>query len=143
MEDKITIIEGPPPTFEESSEFWTESLTDGLLVSQIVYTKLRTFNGKQLVERCKNAWQDGDAIYLEYKTFEGLEKRSPIVAARDVRTDEGDVLLLWLRIVNDDVVLEFGYEDELDIDSNSLDDNDDDVDDDFNMDDFDFPNLLN
>jgi len=113
MEDKITIIEGPPPTFEENSELWVEGITDTLLINKIVLTKLRTFNGEELVERCRQAWQEQHAIYLEYRTFEGLEKRAPIIAARKFETDDGDVLLLWVRIVDKDVELEFGYEDEL------------------------------
>jgi len=142
MEDKITIIEGPPPTFEETSEYWAESLTDSFYVSRIVYTKLRTFNGRELVERCKRAWQERDTIFLEYKTFEGLESRAPIIAARHIETGDGDVLLLWLRIVDRAVELEIGYEDELDLDDDDDEDSDRDEDD-IDFGDFGFMNPLN
>ena len=122
MEDKITIIEGPPPTFEENSEMWVEGVTDALLLNKIAFTKLRTFNGEELVERCRQAWREQHAIYLEYRTFEGLEKRAPIVAARSIETDDGDVLLLWVRITDESVELDFSYDDDFDLDDGEDDD---------------------
>jgi hypothetical protein len=34
------------------------------------------------------------------------------VAARHVETQEGDVLMLWVRIAEDEAELEIGYDDE-------------------------------
>lgn len=114
MDDKITIIEGPPPTFENIPELWVHGLSDGNMQSEMVLTRLRTFNGASLVERCHRAWRNQKDIQLEYRTPDGLEAEVPIVAARNMETDEGDVLLLWLRLPDDSVELEIGYDDDFD-----------------------------
>jgi hypothetical protein len=36
------------------------------------------------------------------------------VAARNMETDEGDMLLLWLRLSDDSIELEIGYDDDFD-----------------------------
>ena len=64
---KITIIEGPPPTFEVATEAWLLGLTEGLVLSQVAVCRVRTANGPQLVERCYRAWRDGQSISLEYR----------------------------------------------------------------------------
>ena len=97
-EDKITIIEGPPPTFELMNTEWTRSLGEGAARSEVALTRLRTFNGPALVERCHRAWRHNNAIHLEYRSPEGLYQVAPIIAARNVETEEGDMLLLWVRI---------------------------------------------
>ena len=112
MDDKITIIEGPPPTFEAINEMWVQGLTDSETLSEIVMTHLRTFNGPSLVERCQQAWNTKGTISLEYRTQEGFETETPIVAARNIKTDDGDMLILWLRMSTDSYELEFGYDDD-------------------------------
>jgi hypothetical protein len=114
MDDKITIIEGPPPTFESIPELWVHGLSEGSMQSEMVMTRLRTFNGASLVERCHRAWRNQKEIQLEYRTPDGLEDEVPIVAARNMETDEGDVLLLWLRLPDDSVELEIGYDNDFD-----------------------------
>lgn len=114
MEEKITIIEGPPPTFEEVNESWVLGLSESPTLGDIALTRLRTFNGAALVERCHRAWRNQQAIHLEFRTPEGLENKAPIVAARTVKTDEGDMLLLWVRLENEDAELELDYEDDSD-----------------------------
>jgi hypothetical protein len=113
MDDKITIIEGPPPTFETVAEGWVLSLYEGPKLGNISVTRLRTFNGPALVERCHRAWNNHQAIHLEYRSIEGLEHETPIVAARTVEVDDGHLLELWLRMVDDDVELQLGYDDDL------------------------------
>jgi hypothetical protein len=112
MEDKITIIEGPPPTFEMVQEGWVQGLNEGPNLADIAITRLRTFNGPALVERCHRAWRNNQTINLEFRTSEGLEHQAPIVAARYVELEEGQLLLLWVRIHDDEVELELGYGDE-------------------------------
>jgi hypothetical protein len=112
MEEKITIIEGPPPTFEAIPDLWVHGLTEGLTQTDIVVTQLRTFNGPSLVERCHRAWRNLKNINLEYRTSEGMQAEVPIVAARSVNTDEGDMLMLWLRLTDNGVELEIGYDDD-------------------------------
>ena len=122
MDEKITIIEGPPPAFEAIPDLWVHGLTDGMTQTDIVVTHLRTYNGPTLVERCHRAWRNQKNITLEYRTLEGLPAEVPIVAARNMKTEEGDMLMLWLRLTDDGVGLEIGYEDDFD------DDFDDDLD---------------
>jgi hypothetical protein len=114
MDEKITIIEGPPPTFEEVNESWVLGLNESPILGEIALTRLRTFNGPALVERCYRAWRNQEPIHLEFRTEEGLEHKAPIVAARTVKTDEGDMLLLWVRLENEDAELELDYEDDSD-----------------------------
>ena len=132
MEDKITIIEGPPPTFEAVQEGWAQGLSDSPLFSGVLATRLRTFDGVSLVERCQTAWRSRQPIHLEYKNMDGFKEEAPIIAARNVETDEGDMLILWVRIPEDDIELEIAYEDDDDIEFDDFDE-DDDEDDDFDL----------
>jgi hypothetical protein len=122
MEDKITIIEGPPPTFEAVQDGWAHGISDSPLFSGVLSTRLRTFNGLSLVERCQTAWRGRQSIHLEYKTMDGLREEAPIIAARNVVTDEGDMLILWVRMEEDELELEIAYEDDEDEDDFDEDD---------------------
>ena len=115
-EEKITIIEGPTPTFEQIPELWVHGLSEGTMQSEMVMTRLRTFNGPSLLERCDRAWRNQRDIQLEYRKPDGLNAEASIVAARNIETDEGDMLLLWLRLPDDSVELEIGYDDDFDDD---------------------------
>jgi len=97
MDDKITIIEGPPPAFETVDDGWAAGLTECSALFDMAVTRLRTFNGPSLVERCHKAWHDQSAMFLHYRSPLGLEERAPIMAARAVETHEGHVLILWVR----------------------------------------------
>ena len=112
MEDKITIIEGPPPTFETVNDGWVLGLNESPSLGEIAVTRLRTFNGPALVERCHRAWRHQQSINLEFRTEDGLEQQAPIVAARYLETDEGHLLILWVRLTDEEVELELGYEDD-------------------------------
>ncbi len=116
MEDKITIIEGPPPTFEAVQDDWVWGLNESPTLAEIVVTRLRTFNGPALVERCHRAWRHQQAIHLEFRDLDGLTHEAPIVAARAVETDGGQMLLLWLRFENEGVELALDYEDDAEAD---------------------------
>jgi len=97
MEDRITIIEGPPPTFQKIEDGWALGLSEGPLLYQLAVTQLRTFNGPALVERCHRAWSKRESIHLYYRNPKGLEESAPILAARSLETQDGHVLLLWVR----------------------------------------------
>ena len=97
MDDKITIIEGPTPVFEDTNDGWAIGLNESPMLYDTLFTQVRTFNGPALVERCHHAWKKNATIYLHYRNNMGLEEKAPIVAARSVDTDDGQVLLLWLR----------------------------------------------
>ncbi len=113
MDEKITIIEGPPPTFEAVNDGWVTGLLESASLADIVVTRLRTFNGPALVERCNRAWRSQNNIHLEYRSSDGLEQSAPIVAARTLEVEDGQLLLLWVRLTNDEVELELGYDDDL------------------------------
>ncbi|NTV37725.1 MAG: hypothetical protein HGA82_00775 [Anaerolineales bacterium] len=98
MEDKITIIEGPPPIFEPVHDGWALGIGEGPHLPLTVMTRLRTFNGPALVERCYRRWKSNLSIHLHYRNNLGLEEKAPIVAARAVSTEEGNVLLLWISL---------------------------------------------
>ena len=113
MDDKITIIEGPPPTFEAVEDGWVHGLNESPYLGEIVVTRLRTFNGPALVERCHRAWRHQQPIQLEYRNSDGLQEQAPIVAARYIDTEEGHLLILWVRLTDDGVELSFGYDDDV------------------------------
>jgi len=114
MDDRITIIEGPPPTFESVNQGWVFSLQESPSLGDIALTRLRTFNGPELLERCYRTWRDNQIMHLEFRDPDGLERSVPIVAARTMNVDDGQLILLWVRLVDDEVELEFGYEDDTD-----------------------------
>jgi hypothetical protein len=48
-------------------------------------------------------------MYLQYRDLMGLERSASIVAARAVETDDGDLLLLWVRRSEEDIQQEAQY----------------------------------
>ncbi len=114
MEEKITIIEGPPPVFEPVGDGWVQGLHESPTLANMALTRLRTFNGAALVERCHRAWRSHQAIPLEFRSSEGLIQDVPIVAARHLETDEGQMLLLWVRVDEDTIEVETGLDDDSD-----------------------------
>lgn len=120
MDEKITIIEGPTPVFETIEDGWALGLNEGPALFDLALTRVRTFNGQALVERCHRAWTDQSAIYLHFRNRLGLEERAPIMAARNVDTDDGQMLLLWCRVKSEDI------DEELDLGDDDDDDGDED-----------------
>ncbi len=120
MDEKITIIEGPPPIFEHVNDGWAIGLNESPHVLVPALTRLRTFNGNALVERCHRAWNKQDTIHLHYRNDMGLEQTAPILAARNVETPDGNVLLLWVYLDKEHVEYEFdeGDDDSADDDLN-------------------------
>jgi hypothetical protein len=112
MDDQITIIEGPPPDFEHVNDGWAIGLNEGPRLSVPALTRLRTFNGAALVERCHRAWHARASMTLHYRNDIGLEQTAPILAARNVKTDEGDVLVLWVYLDQEQVEYEVDSEDD-------------------------------
>lgn len=114
MDDKITIIEGPPPVFETIEDGWALGLNEGPLLYNLSLTRLRTYNGPALVERCHRVWRDQATINLHYRNDMGLEEKAPIMAARSIETTDGHVLLLWCRrrLDEDEQEIELGDQDD-------------------------------
>ena len=89
-------------------------------------------NGPALVERCYRAWRDLQSISLEYRDQDGITEVAPIEAVRWVELPEGDALLLWVRLDEDEFEIEIDIE--LDgFDENYLDGLDEDDEDDFDL----------
>jgi hypothetical protein len=103
---KITIIEGPPPVFEEPGEAWPASLGECDRPFRTALTRLRTFNGPALVERCYRAWKNLEPVVLEFRSMDGRVAKAPIHAARFVPTPEGHLLMLWVRLDPEEVQTE-------------------------------------
>ena len=114
MDEKITIIEGPPPVFEPVGDGWVQGLHESPILANMALTRLRTFNGSALVERCHRAWRNQQRIPLEFRSSDGLIQDVPIVAARNVETEEGQMLLLWVRLEEDAIEVETGFDDDAD-----------------------------
>jgi hypothetical protein len=112
MEDKITIIEGPPPNFEDVQEGWPLGLNESPSLHKLALTRLRTFNGPALVERCYRAWNKHQTIQLEFRAADGLIHKTPIVASRTMEMDEGQLIFLWVRFTEQEALLELGADDD-------------------------------
>ena len=97
-EEKITIIEGPAPVFEPAPESWLPSLAEGPHLPRLAMTRLRTFNGPAMIERCWKAWNERRPVRLEYRDESGLTRQADILSARYVEVSEGHLLLLYLRL---------------------------------------------
>ena len=109
--DKITIIEGPPPTFELVHDSWLLGLIEGPTPMRVAMCRLRSHNAPELVERCYRAWRDKQTISLEYRSDQGLTQQVPIMAVRWLESSEGQILLVWVRMDASDLTLEPGLDD--------------------------------
>jgi hypothetical protein len=119
MENEITIIEGPPPTFETVDDGWALGLNEAPFLYDMALTHLRTFNGAELVERCHRTWSQHSTMFLHYRNDLGLDEQAPIMAVRSVETSEGQVLFLWIRLKPEDEEEDLG-DDQDDGEQNSL-----------------------
>ncbi|GAA5342741.1 MAG TPA: hypothetical protein PKH38_01905 [Anaerolineaceae bacterium] len=105
MNNKITVIEGPTPTFEPiedaqvrgSTTTWTAGILEGPYLYTMAMTTLRTFDSESLIDRCTRAWQQNLTMFLEYRDEIGLTRQAPIMAARAINFEEGDAIQLWVR----------------------------------------------
>jgi hypothetical protein len=107
--EKITIIEGPPPTFEISNDPLLLGLTESPTPMQVAMCHLRAHNGATLVERCYRAWSKGQTIRLEFRSEEGLTIQAPIVASRWTKVPEGNVLMLWIQLEDEGIEIDYDF----------------------------------
>ncbi len=112
MDDKITIIEGPPPTFEDVHEGWPLGLNESPTLHKLALTRQRTFNGPSLVERCYRAWHKRQNIQLEFRATDGLIHKIPIVASRTTEAEDGQMIMLWVRLTEQEALMELGSDDD-------------------------------
>lgn len=59
--------------------------------------ELRTFNGPSILERCRNAWDEGRPVRLDFPDYMRLRKQLDVVALRLQELEEGPLLVLWVR----------------------------------------------
>jgi hypothetical protein len=76
---------------------------------QVVMCHLRTHNGPELVERCYRTWSKGQTIKLEFRSEEGLTLQAPIVASRWSETHDGHVLMLWIRLEDEEITIDLDF----------------------------------
>jgi hypothetical protein len=95
----ITIVEGPPPEFQDVSNDWAFSVSEGMEYSDVALCEMRTMSGPKLVKRCLDAWREGRPARLDFPTGEGRERGElDIIATRWEAVDEGHKLYLWVKV---------------------------------------------
>jgi hypothetical protein len=95
----ITIVEGPPPEFQDVSNEWAFGISESLDRNDIALCEMRTFSGPKLVKRCQNAWREGRSARLDFPTGEAGERGElDIVAVRWEEVAEGHKLYLWVKV---------------------------------------------
>lgn len=115
----ITIIEGPTPEFRPSPQDWVQSVLEGPEDRMIAMCHLRTANGEDIMERCRNAWREGRPVKLDFPDELRMRQQVDVVSIRLTEVQDGPVLLLW-------VALPYSVEeDEGDDDEDDFDDEDD------------------
>lgn len=93
----ITIVEGPPPNFQETSEEWTTGVLESRGPNMIALCQMRAFNGPQLVKRCHDAWREDRPARLDFPSGDGTRGELDIVAIRWEQVEEGHKLYLWVK----------------------------------------------
>lgn len=114
----ITIVEGPPPTFQLAPSLWNESIYESRYQNGVALVELRTRNGEDIRERCQRAWGERREVQLQYRDEDFQEQVVDVVAMRLVEVPEGDLLRLWVHLPLDEDEILANIE-------NSLDDDDD------------------
>lgn len=94
----ITIVEGPPPDFRPVMETWLLSLSEGAVMRPVAVCQMRAFDAQALVERCRRAWRQGRPVRLDFPGSLGLRRQTEVLAARATQVEEGDLLVLWVRL---------------------------------------------
>ena len=93
----ITIVEGPTPEFRPSPYLWFQSVYDSPEDANVVLCELRTLNGESIVERCRNAWQEGRSVKLDFPDYMRMRQQLSVVAMRLQDMEDGPLLMLWIR----------------------------------------------
>lgn len=102
----ITIIEGPTPEFHATPQDWVQSIHEGPDDHIVAICQLRTGNGADILERCRNAWRDGRKVKLDFPDELRLRQQVDVVSMRLSETDEGPLLHLWVSLPLEEFVEE-------------------------------------
>jgi hypothetical protein len=99
----ITIIEGPTPEFRMTPQDWVQSVHEGPDDRMVAITSLRTGNGEGIIERCRNAWQEGRSVKLDFPDQLRMRQQVDVISARLQQLEEGPMLQLWVSLPYSDV----------------------------------------
>lgn len=117
----ITIVEGPTPEFRPTPEFSINSVLEGPTDSFTALCEMRTMNGQDILDRCRQAWREGRPVRLDFPDEMRLRQELDVVALRLQEVDEGTVLQVWVRQELGDLEQEMGADfDEDDEDDDGL-----------------------
>ena len=67
--ERITVVEGPTPTFEPNTEPWVLGMSEGPAIPFTGRCLLRTLDGNALLQRCREAWGQGRAACLCFRVI--------------------------------------------------------------------------
>jgi hypothetical protein len=99
----ITIIEGPTPEFRPTPVDWVQSVLEGPIDRLVAVCQLRTGNGEDIMDRCRNAWKDGRPVRLDFPDEMRMRQQVDVVSLRLEQLDEGEALMLWVALPLDDI----------------------------------------
>ncbi len=116
----ITIIEGPTPEFHPTPQDWVQSIHEGPDDRIVAVCQLRTGNGEDILQRCRNAWRDGRKVKLDFPDELRMRQQVDVVSARLSQVDEGPLLHLWVSLPLEEFVEEGADEDDEDEDDDGL-----------------------
>jgi hypothetical protein len=119
----ITIIEGPTPEFHATPQDWVQSIHEGPDDRVVAVCQLRTGNGDDIMNRCRNAWKEGRKVKLDFPDDLRMRQQVDVVSIRLDEMDEGPLLQLWVTLPIEEFLKELVDDD----------DDDDEIEDDDNF----------
>jgi len=99
----ITIIEGPTPEFRPTPQDWVQSILEGPVDRLVAVCQLRTGNGEDIIERCRNAWKDGRPVRLDFPDEMRMRQQIDVVSLRLEQLEGGPSLMLWVALPLDSI----------------------------------------
>ena len=99
----ITIIEGPTPEFRPTPVDWVQSVLEGPEDRLVAVCHLRTGNGEDIMERCRNAWHDGRPVRLDFPDEMRMRQQVDVVSIRLEQLEAGPALMLWVALPLDNI----------------------------------------
>ena len=94
----ITIVEGPPPDFQDTQDVWALSVREEREPRLLALCQLRAFSGPKMLDRCRHAWREDRPVKLDFPDGTGMRRQVDVVAARWSEVEEGHLLHLWVQI---------------------------------------------
>lgn len=93
----IEVLEGPTPDFQPAPYLSMQMVYEGPVDAEAAFCELRTANGDNIMERCRQAWRELRPVKLDYPDELRMRQQVDVVAARLRNVPEGVVLMLWVR----------------------------------------------